>query len=199
MDGDETPGWVREKTLYAGFLGEPASAAPGGAGDDSIVVLLGRGGTALDLATLSRAARAVPERPWHVLGVPGGANDGAARAPNLHLHGWVADVGASLARAALVIGGAGDGVVAAVVAHGKRFVCCPEARPYGEQSAKASALARLGAAVVATGSPADADWAGLVERGLALDRAAIDRLRDPDAVAGVAARIEAVAAGIEAR
>jgi UDP-N-acetylglucosamine--N-acetylmuramyl-(pentapeptide) pyrophosphoryl-undecaprenol N-acetylglucosamine transferase len=185
LDGGDVPDWVREKTYFAGFLGtEAAAAAPE---DGRIVVVFGRGGEGGTLARLAEAAAAVPERDWHVLGPVTG--DGPTPG-NLHCHGWVGDVRPHLAPAALVIGGAGDGLVTAVAAQGKRFLCLPEPRAYGEQVAKAEGLARLGAALVHPGWPEAAAWPGLVARGLALDPARIAGLAEPDALARTAAAIE---------
>lgn len=196
LDGSGVPDWVRRKTLHAGFLAPRPRTVAGPGEDGRIVVLLGRGGTGLDLGALAAAARAVPERDWHVLGpLPGSSAD---RPANLHPHGWVAGIDPHLARAALVVGGAGDGVLAAVAAHGKRFLCLPEPRPYGEQTAKAAALAGLGAAVVHEGAPAPEAWRPLVARALALDPAPLARLFQADALPRLAAAIETIARRIEA-
>ncbi len=138
----------------------------------------------------------MPDRPWHVLGPVSGFGE---TPDNLHLHGWVPDVEARVARAALLVGGGGDGVVALAAAQGKRFLCLPEERAYGEQTEKAAALARLGAAIVHQGWPAAAAWPGLIRAGLALDPAS-DR---PPAQTGRGARtarptIEALIRAFEA-
>ncbi len=190
LDGGDVPEWVRDKTDFAGFLG--AEAAPSQPEDGRIVVVFGRGGEGGAFARLAEAAARVPDREWHVLGPV----TGAGTAPkNLHCHGWVGDVRPHLAAAALVIGGAGDGLVTAVAAQGKRFLCLPEARAYGEQEAKAEGLARLGAALVHPGWPEVEAWPSLVARGLALDPARIRALVEPDALARTAASIEALCRG----
>ncbi|GEO98420.1 glycosyltransferase [Methylobacterium haplocladii] len=196
LDTEDMPDWIRARTIYSGFLGAAPAPAPE---DGRIVVVFGQGGEGGRLAALSEAARAVPDRAWHVLGPVQDVGGAASRPANLHLHGWVADVGAHLAQASLVVGSGGDGVVAAVVGAGKRFVCLPEPRPYDEQASKAEALARLGAAIVQQGWPEGADWPDLVRRGLALDPARIAGLAEPDALARTAAGIEAMAREIEGR
>ncbi len=192
LDGPSVPDWVRAKTFYAGFLGAPAQGQLE-AGRD-IVVVFGRGGAGGDLADLAAAARSVPDRAWHVLGPVSGTG---MTPDNLHLHGWVPDVEARVARAALLVGGGGDGVVALAAAQGKRFLCLPEPRAYGEQSEKAAALARLGAAIVHEGWPAASAWPELVQAGLALDPAVIRGLHDPDAVRACATAIENLARRFE--
>lgn len=195
LEEPETPDWVLAKTYHAGFLADPPPRAERGS---DIVVVLGRGGESTSLADLAAAARAVPGRSWHVLGEPG---EGARvdHPGNLVLHGWVDDVPARLAGAGLVVGAAGDGVLAAAAASGAPFVCLPEPRPHDEQIRKAASLARLGAAIVHEGWPEAGVWPGLVDRALALDPGRLTALSRPDAVTALAAEIEAVARRIEAR
>ncbi len=195
LESAATPDWVRAKTHYAGLLA-PAPAASYEGEDGSIAVVFGRGGAGGTLADLAAAARAVPERDWHVLGPVSGE---ATPPPNLHLHGWVADVEPWIARAALVVGGAGDGVVAAVAARGKRFLCLPEERGYGEQIEKARGLAHHGAAVLHEGWPELARWGELVAAGLALDPGQISGLAEPEALARTATFIAERAAWWERR
>lgn len=173
LEAPGTPDWVRAKTFYAGFLGGDAPAARDG---DDIVVVFGRGGEGGDFAALAAAARSVPDRRWQVLGPVRGRGEAP---PNLHLHGWVPDVETYLAGAAILVGGAGDGLVALASAAGKPFVCLPEPRAYDEQTSKADALARLKAALVRPAWPAAGDWPALVREALSLDRTAIARLHDP--------------------
>ena len=192
LDGGNVPDWVRAKTHYAGFLGAPAEAEVT-AGDD-IVVVFGQGGAGGDLAGLADAARAVPDRSWHVLGPVTGSG---AIPPNLRLHGWVGDVATRVARAALLVGGAGEGLVALAAGQGKRFLCLPEPRAYDEQTEKAAALERIGAAIVHAGWPGAEAWPGLVRAGLALDPAIIGGLYKPSAIPDCAAAIEALVRAIE--
>lgn len=187
LEAEGVPDWVRAKTDYAGFLGRPLAGREDGDAGGPIVVVFGRGGGGGALANLAAAARAVPERDWHVLGPVTGEGE---RPVNLHLHGWVPDADAWIARAGLVVGGAGDGVVAAVAARGRRFLCLPEERAYGEQVEKARALVRLGAAVVHEGWPEAGLWPGLVRAGLALDPSPIAALSDPEAIRRAADLIE---------
>ena len=197
LDHPATPDWVRRKTLYLGFVGSRSIEGAAPTDDGGIVVLCGRGGGSPAVADLAGAARAVPDRMWHVLGAVQ-AEAGAVDLPaNLHLHGWVEDVQARLAPATLVVGSGGDGVVAAVARAGKRFVCVPEPRPYGEQASKAEGIARLGAAVTLQSWPDAAHWPAIVREALALDPRILAAWADPQAAARIAAAIEAVAAKAE--
>lgn len=196
LEAAGTPDWVRAKTLYAGM---PAPEISGGTAleDGSILVIYGRGGAGGQIADLAQAARAVPDRSWHVLGPVEGET--GQRPSNLHLHGWIADPGPHLARATLVVGGGGDGVVSAVAAQAKRFVCLPEPRAFDEQVAKSEALAALGAAIHCPTWPTASEWPGVIAAGLRLDPARIGALGQPGAVARAARLIGAVADRAEAR
>lgn len=195
LEAAGTPDWVRAKTLYAGLpVPQRASAT---AEDSSVLVIYGRGGEGGRFVDLAEAARAVPDRSWHVLGPVEG--NGEDRPANLHLHGWVADPAPYLARAALVVGAGGDGVVSAVAASAKRFVCLPEPRAFDEQVAKAEALAALGAAIHCPAWPRASDWPNVVAAGLALDPARIAALAEPDAIARTARLIAGIADRVEAR
>lgn len=194
LDYPATPDWVREKTVYAGFIEADRPASQAVTEDGRIVVLTGRGGDGPAVAHLAAAARAVPDRAWHVLGSVSGEMDGTLPA-NLHLDGWVEDVAERLALASIVVGSGGDGVVAAVARAGKRFICLPEPRPYGEQTTKAHALARHGAAIVRSAWPEAGAWRGLLEEALALDPAILASFAPGGAVMRVTETIEEAIAG----
>jgi hypothetical protein len=194
LDSAANPDWVRAKTDYVGFLtADPVDHRT--AEDGSIAVVYGRGGTGGDGAALAAAARAVPDRPWHVLGPVAATGDD--RPENLHLHGWVPDIGPYLDRAALVIGAGGDGLVSGVVARAKRFVCLPEPRAFDEQATTARALAADGAAIHCPAWPAPEAWPGVVRAGLALDPARIAALGRAGAVGRAVRLIGGLADGLD--
>jgi len=188
LESPQTPDWVRAKTVYAGLLGDTAPARVD-TGDD-IAVVFGRGGDGGDLPALAAAARAVPNRNWQVYGPVSGQADVP---PNLHRHGWVGEIASRVAPAAILVGGGGDGLVALASALGKPFICLPEPRAYGEQTGKAEALHRLGAAITRDGWPPAEEWPALVSEALGLDTRAIGQLHEPDAVTRCAAFLDTLA------
>lgn len=191
LEDPATPGWVVEKTFYAGFLtGLTARPAPPSA--PTVVVAFGQGGEGGDAAQLAAAARATPGWQWRVLGPVTGS---VPMPPNLELLGWLPDPQPVLAGATILVGGGGDGLVAEAAALRKPFICLPEPRPFGEQVLKAHRLATLGAACVRDGWPGAAEWPGLLEEALVLDTGAIGGLHAPGAVARLAAWVDALAAG----
>jgi UDP:flavonoid glycosyltransferase YjiC (YdhE family) len=157
LDDPATPAWVKQKTFYANGI-VPAGRARI-VDPTRVLVVAGRGGEAADGARWAAAARAVPDRQWRVIGpsvVP-------ARIPdNLEFAGWVAGADAEIASAGVVIGAAGDGLVSAVLAHERPFICFPEPRAFDEQTIKAERLAALGAAIVPASWPEAAQWQLLI-------------------------------------
>ena len=67
---------------------------------------------------------------------------------NLRILGWVDNAQKFITNANLIIGPAGDGLIAEVMAHGKPYICLPQKRPFNEQITKAQELERLGTALV---------------------------------------------------
>jgi hypothetical protein len=158
LDDDETPDWLREKTFYAPLINCVGTAA-GEIEEDVVLVVLGRGGAVSDGDRWAQAARAVPDRRWRVVGpcaVP------PTLPPNLELRGWVEDAASLIGSAGVVVGAAGDGVVSAVLAHRRPFICLPEARPFDEQISKAKRLGLLGAAAVSQDWPQPGVWPKLL-------------------------------------
>ena len=195
FESPTTPEWVRDKTAYAGFLAKPVAVAHAPPVSGEIAVVLGRGGAAMEIARLAEAAEATPDWTWRVHGDLSAWH--GARPANLHVRGWIDDIGAALDHAEIVVGAAGDGLLAAVVARGKRFVCLPEPRAFDEQVEKAETLARLDLAVVLPRWPAARHWPAILLRAMALDPGRLLALHDVDAIAKVAATIETV--GLRAR
>jgi hypothetical protein len=163
LDDDETPAWVREKTFYA--PGIVRSGSQNISVEDNIaLVVLGYGGGISNGEHWAAAARAAPEWRWRIIGpctVP------ADLPPNLELQGWVDDADAQIAAAKVVIGGAGDGVVSAVLKERRPFICLPEPRPFDEQASKANRLAAVGGAIVRHDWPQPQEWPFLIGRAIA--------------------------------
>ncbi|WP_454886659.1 glycosyltransferase [Sphingomonas oryzagri] len=171
LDAERTPSAIRRKTFYAPQIVDTVADAPI---DEHVVLgVVGRGGGPSDGAWWAAAARAVPDRIWRVIGP---ATVPADIPPNLELRGWVDNADAMIARAGIVVGAAGDGLVSAVLAHRRPFICIPENRPFGEQVAKAERLAALGAAIVTRRWPEAEQWAAMLERARMLDPAVAEGL-----------------------
>lgn len=194
LDDPGTPQWVRRKTLYAPGLAPPA--ASGDAVLRRMLVVVGRGGQAADVGRLSEAARAWPAWTWRVAGPVSGPDIDLP--PNLRLLGWTREVSQEIAMAEVVIGGAGNGLVSAVMAADRPFICLPEPRPFDEQLSAARRLVTVGAAVVETTWPEPGDWGQLVARARAVPSLARRRLADPQGPERTAKRLVDLAGSLGA-
>lgn len=191
LEMPSTPRWISDKTRY--LPGITAPVHRGSPQSNRILVVIGRGGPPGDGAAIARAARACPDMHWRVIGPVTASAD---RPANLDLAGWVADPAREIAGAGLIVGAAGDGLVGAVLAANRPFICIPQDRPYGEQRATALALDTLGAAILCRAWPSPDQWPSLIGRAKALPSHARRRLHDRygvDAAANWLATIAAAA------
>lgn len=188
LDDERTPTALRRKTFYAPQI---VSTGPALAAEEDVVLgVVGRGGASSDGELWAAAARATPDRRWRIIGpttVP------RAVPPNLDLRGWVEDAERMIASAGIVIGAAGDGLVSAVLAHARPFICLPESRPFDEQAAKARRLSALKAALVLPSWPTPEQWSALLTRTARLDPAACHKLNAPGGPTRVARWLEMLA------
>lgn len=188
LDDADTPLWIREKTRY--FAGITAARPMMAPACDVVLVVNGTGGAALDGDLIAQAAAAAPDFKWRVIGP---VSPPLTMPTNLAILGWVENADDEVAQAAIVVGAAGDGLVNAVLAACRPFICLPQTRPYDEQFLKARRLRWLGVAVVIDAWPPADLWPGLLRRALALDPAVMARLHDPLGVQKSAAFIIATA------
>jgi len=154
---------VRDKTHYFAPRRNPGLKRGSG-----VLVVHGRGGVPLDGAKLAAAAEATPEKMWNGVGP---IEPPLVMPPNLKLAGWIDAIGDEIEKAEIIVGGAGDGLLNAVVSADKPFVCLPEPRAYNEQIAKAARLAALGASIVLAQWPQPRQWPGILQSALALSPA----------------------------
>jgi hypothetical protein len=158
LEDPSTPDWVKAKTCYV--PGIVASAVSQAVDPMRVLVVAGKGGAPADGETWAVAAAAVPERRWRVIG----PTTSPARTPgNLEMLGWTDKADAEIASAGVVIGAAGDGLVSAVLAHPRPFICRPEPRAFDEQVSKAERLAALDVATVISHWPPADRWRSLLE------------------------------------
>lgn len=189
LDDRDMPAWIRDKTTYCpGIVNARPSPTP--PIPNRVLVVAGKGGHAFDGERLAAAAIATPQYQWRVIG-PASAPD---RCPdNLEFAGWVDDASIEIARSAVIVGAAGDGLVNAVIAIGRPFVCFPEPRPFDEQLQKARALKSAGAALVFEQWPDARQWKTVLHDALRLDVASQRALGDPNGAAKSLALLEAFA------
>jgi len=200
LEQDDYPAGLRAKTFYSGGLCTSVDRVPERAeararlgldpAREIIVAVTGGGGSGTPYAPLTMAARAAPDALWLTLG-PTHREGHETDFANLRELGWVPSVTDYLAAADIVIASAGDNTVHEVARVGGRLVVMPEWRYFAEQTRKAEALVRLGAAVQAPVWPGDLQgWRDLLDRARGLDGAALRGLYAPDAAARAASWLE---------
>lgn len=191
LEQADYPAALRAKTFYSGGLCTSLDRIPDRAearaklGLDPqreiVVAVTGGGGSGTPYAPLTVAARAEPDALWLTLG-PTHREGHETDFANLRELGWVPSVTDYLAAADIVIASAGDNTVHEVARVGGRLIVMPEWRYFAEQTRKAEALVRLGAAVQAPAWPGDLQgWRDLLARARVLDGSVLHDLYAPDA------------------
>ncbi|KMS56572.1 glycosyltransferase [Novosphingobium barchaimii LL02] len=188
LESEATPAWVRAKSHY--FPGITATAAMKAPAVRRVLVVFGRGGLPGDGALVAVAASSCPDWQWRVIGP---ATETASIPENLTFAGWVSSPECEIARATVIVGAAGDGLIGAVMGADRPFLCIPENRPFAEQQVTAEGLRSLGAAIVVPGWPSGKQWPALLERTLALPPWGRRTLQDADGARKAAAWLAAQA------
>ena len=189
LEMPSTPALIRDKTRY--LPGITAAAQEHPRRDDHILIVIGRGGPPGDGTAIAKVASSCPDMQWRVIGPVTAPTDQPA---NLDLAGWVDDPACEIARAGLIVGAAGDGLVNAVLAADRPFLCIPEERPFAEQVATARALHALGAAIMLETWPSLDQWPSLIGQAKALPPHARKRLHDSHGVDAAATWLATMAA-----
>lgn len=182
-----TPDWVREKTLYCPGL--TAKRHRGNSDGGPVLVVAGRGGDAFDGEQLADAARSCSDVQWRAIGPVTLPRDCPS---NLTLVGWSDKADQEIAQASIVVGAAGDGLVSAVLAAEKPFICIPEPRPFDEQIATAAGLDRANAAIVRPAWPSSWEWPELIDAAMRIDPERQRALSDPQGSQKLARWIEGI-------
>jgi len=188
LDDPDVADWVRDKTIYLPGLSR-ARRHPVSSGN-TILVVGGRGGSPFEGDDIAAAAIATPEETWRAIG-PVTALQHVP--PNLSIAGWIETADEEIANSGVVIGHAGDGLVNAVIATGRPFICLPQPRPFDEQTLKAKRLEALSAAIILEAWPPAAAWPGLLRRARNLNLSALRRLHDPHGAARAAELLKSLA------
>jgi Glycosyltransferase family 28 C-terminal domain len=140
---------------FSRFDGRPPPSRSAGTGKHrTVLVFQGQGGTAITERDLQAAARHTPGWIWVALGGTGA---------------WKDDPWTDLCQADVVVTHAGLNAVAEIAAARKPAVVIPQARPHGEQTATARALASAGLAVTTQAWPEAARWPALLHAALRAD------------------------------
>lgn len=184
LEPDDTPRWLRERTVHAGLLSRYAGRRPhrgagrraiGLAGDARVVtVLCGRDGLG-GSADLAAAAAATPDWTWVTVGRCGTPATGMPA--NLHRLGWRDDPWPALEAADVVIASGALSAVAEVASARRPLLVVP--RPgRTDDEVHGRLLGELGAATTASPWPERGAWQRLLETVAASDPAPLAALDD---------------------
>ncbi|MEF2978541.1 hypothetical protein [Subtercola sp. YIM 133946] len=124
---------------------------------DSVVLMMGAGGSSVTAADIDLAVASTPGTNWRMLG--SARPEPAAGHPL-----WHDDPFEALSSAETVVAWAGLGSVADLAAVDAAAVVIAQGRPFGEQEATAQVLAAAGLAVTHPAWPARAEWPQLLDR-----------------------------------
>lgn len=192
MESPDTPAEVLAKTRYAGWVSRYAGRAAAEPQAGRVLVINGRGGSAFSHAGLAELARACPQRSLYVAGALQGL---PTQVPdNLTYLGTLDDPAEEMHRAELVIGSAGDSLVAEAASLGCRYIAIAEERPFDEQLQQARRLEQLGVAIGLEGWPEASRWPSLLARAQGLEPRTWLAWADAQATSRCAAIIEDVMA-----
>jgi predicted glycosyltransferase len=133
-----------------------------------VSVIVGHGGTAINISMLAEAACACPDWRWVVIG-PVTGDKQQDIPPNLELLGIVRDPKSWFAAADVIVGSGGDSLISEIADMKGRFVCIPDKRPFGEQHATAQALHLAGVAISIEVWPSAYHWPAVLQKAVALD------------------------------
>lgn len=164
MECSQMPEWVLAKSAYSGWISRYSEqrVSTVQSTNDSVLLMTGQGGTAFTAATLAAIAHRCPGYDFRVAGTLPAAD--VQLPANLTLLGQLDDPLPELLRAEVIVGSAGDNVVAEVANLGGRLIAVAEQRPFEEQRLQALQLERLGVAIGLSGVPSAEDWPALLDR-----------------------------------
>ena len=166
MEAPDTPQWLRDKTMYSGWLSRFAGAPAAKPERGQVLIITGHGGTGLSAGVIEAVARQCPERQFRVAGAltPGQSMS------NLHWLGQLADPQNAMSSAEIVIGSASDSLVGEAASLGCRYIAVAEERPFDEQKLQARRLNQLNVAIgLEEGWPAVPQWPALLDAAATLD------------------------------
>jgi hypothetical protein len=135
----DTPDWVKEKTLYLGFVsqysGVTTITSSNTSNENEVAYITGSGGGSRGLGKLRILARANPSKSFYVIG-----QKQRTMSDNIIQLGYVKDVGQALNDIDTVIIAPGMNLTSEMLHLGKKIYVDPEDRPHNEQVEFAKAL-----------------------------------------------------------
>ncbi len=168
MLSPNSPDWVKKKTFYAGGFSKYNITDREEIKEQEIGVLVGSGGTSIDLNFLLYLANQLQNYKIKAIGHIYLNNKCKDSLPaNLELLGRLSNPLRELNRSCVVIGNAGNNTVMEAATLNKRFICIPEDRPFNEQLNKAKQINKhYGITYVLPEDILSTDWTALIVKTL---------------------------------
>ncbi|UKT64779.1 glycosyltransferase [Pedobacter mucosus] len=135
--------WITKKTLFSGgfsrldTIKKEDETAP----NNQISIIIGKGGSSLNVNTVSKIAAKCQTFTFHVLGDV--LDNDKPNLSNVVFYDFADDVFEIITKCSLVIGNTGHNSVMEVASLNKRFIGIPEPRPFDEQLEKAASLKNI--------------------------------------------------------
>ncbi|MGY3052577.1 putative glycosyltransferase [Pedobacter sp. UYEF25] len=191
----QTPLWVHQKTFYSGGFSKYDSVSVfNKERSDYIGILIGTGGTSLNIRFVIHLAESLPSFNFKAIGEMGNQETGRIAMPkNLVFTGFVENPEAALTSCKIVIGNAGHNTVMEMATMRKRFICVPEERPFFEQIDKADKIRdAFGIVIVLPAKLYTTNWDATIRK-LAAKKANWKGMINPRAVKNICDRIQKLA------
>lgn len=178
--------WAYQKTLFSGgFSRFDGLSGSGKEHRGHVGVLLGAGGTSIDIQLIEKIAVQAEGYTFHILG----ARAEHSSVANIQWHGKVENPMTILRDCGLLLGNTGHNTVMEVAALNKRFIGIPEERPFAEQEEKAAAIAeRSGIRIIQPEDLEGQDWKNVFDE-LSAEQADWNGVIDKDALSNIAQAI----------
>jgi len=172
---------VLSKTFYSGgFSRYSKNQIQIRAFNDQIAILIGKGGSSINMKTITHIAQQCPDLYFHILGEV--TIEQKEHPLNITFHGLTDNVNEIMSRCALVIGNLGHNSVMEIATLNKLYIGIPETRPFDEQIDKAQAISGIdGFEVVLADDILKTNWKTLIDNLLKISPS-IGKLINPDAL-----------------
>lgn len=166
FEADAMPKWLLHKSFYfPNMVAHKNIDHTTNNKNNNIAVIIGAGDHEIIIENLIDIATQLPNYEINVIGNLPVNNKSITIPPNLHLIGWVKNPSSYLKCANIVIGTAGDGVLADIINLNKPYICLPQNRPHLEQITKARSLEKLG--IISIYKIKNINWTKVTEQTLA--------------------------------
>ena len=140
LEPESTPKWVKDKTLYLGFVTEKVyDNSPKHEMEFDSLLILGKGGHQISRKLISRISEYLGKKKLYILG-----DCDIYESKNVIHKGFVKNVRSYISRSKIVIAACGSNLTSEILSCRTPFLMLPQERPYSEQIIFSKALQKAG-------------------------------------------------------